>query len=118
MPDNIQMTIAGRTRFAVRFEDSPATRALADLLPLDLHMIELNQNEKYQDLPHPLPTRAAVPERIRCGDLMLYGNCTLVLFYKDFSTPYSYTRLGVIADNTGLGEALGIGDVDIRLEKR
>lgn len=117
MPVTIQITIAGKYPFLARLEDSPATQALLDLLPLQLDMIELNQNEKYQDLPRSLPTRSSVPERIRCGDLMLYGTRTLVLFYKDFPTTYPYTRLGTITDTKGLREALGKGNVEVKLEK-
>ena len=87
------------------------------LAPFWADMIELNQNEKYQDLPRSLPTRSSVPERIRCGDLMLYGTRTLVLFYKDFPTTYPYTRLGTITDTKGLREALGKGNVEVKLEK-
>jgi hypothetical protein len=52
-------------------------------------MTDLNANEKYFDLPHPLPVYASNPGTIRAGELMLYGAGTLVLFYKTFSTSYN-----------------------------
>lgn len=79
-------------------------------------MVELNGNEKYVDLPGSLPTSAAKPGTIQAGDLMLYGSSTLVLFYKTFSTSYSYTKLGRIDDVSGLVTALGTGNVRIAFE--
>jgi hypothetical protein len=79
-------------------------------------MIELNGNEKYFDLPQSLPSNASNPVTIQNGDLMLYGANTLVLFYKTFSTSYSYTRLGRIDDVTGLVAALGSGNVSVTFE--
>ncbi len=79
-------------------------------------MVELNNNEKYADLTKSLPTGAANPGTIQTGDLMLYGSSTLVLFYKSFSTSYSYTKLGRIDDVNGLQAALGTGDVRVTFE--
>jgi hypothetical protein len=79
-------------------------------------MVELNGNEKYFDLTGNLPTNASNPRRIQSGDLMIYGSNTLVLFYKTFSTSYSYTRLGRINDPAGLAAAVGSGNVAVTFE--
>jgi hypothetical protein len=79
-------------------------------------MTELNGNEKYSNLPNSLPTNSYNPQTVNNGDLMLYGSKTLVLFYKTFSTPYSYTKLGSIDDVTGLTTALGSGNVTVTFE--
>jgi hypothetical protein len=81
-----------------------------------MKMTELNGNEKYSNLPNSLPTNSYNPETVNNGDLMLYGSKTLVLFYKTFSTPYSYTKLGSIDDVTGLTTALGSGNVTVTFE--
>lgn len=82
-------------------------RAFAAQLPLMLDMSELNGNEKHADLPKPLPANANRPGTIRNGDLMLYGEDTLVVFYLTFQSSYSYTRLGRVDDPSDLPEALG-----------
>jgi hypothetical protein len=103
------MTVAGTHRFAVTLEDNPTARAFQQMLPMSLEMPDLNDNEKHVRLPRSLPTNATRPGTIRAGELMLYGNDTLVVFYKTFPSSYSYTRIGRVTQLDGLVEALGPG---------
>jgi hypothetical protein len=96
------MTVAGTQRFAVTLEDNPTARVFLQMLPMSLEMPDLNDNEKHVRLPRSLPTSATQPGTIRTGDLMLYGNDTLVVFYKTFPSSYSYTRIGRVLNWMGL----------------
>ena len=109
---SITVTV-GDTTFFATLESSETTRALTELLPLTLDMSELNGNEKYFYLDQSLPTDSMRPGQIHTGDLMLYGNNCLVLFYESFSSGYSYTRLGSIEDPEGLAQAVGHGNVTV-----
>jgi hypothetical protein len=117
---NDELPIAGETKmnmqiggknFTVVLYDNPSAKALSAMLPLTLSMSELNGNEKYFYFQERLPSNPQRVGNIKSGDLMLYGSDCLVLFYKSFSTSYSYTRLGYIEDISGLAEALGNGRV-------
>jgi hypothetical protein len=103
----------GERRFSVTLADNEAARSFAALLPLTLDMPDLNGNEKHVKLPRPLPVNTSRPGTIRNGDLMLWGADTLVVFYKTFDSPYSYTRLGRIDDPAALPQMLGRGEVRI-----
>lgn len=106
------MTV-GERRFSVTLANTDAARSLTAMLPLSLDMEELNGNEKKKDLPNDLPTNAARPGTIRSGDLLLWGNRTVVVFYLTFDSPYAYTRLGRVDDPVGLAKALGSGNVRV-----
>ena len=109
--------IVGSKTFTATLADSETGEAFAALLPLMVTMNELNGNEKYNYLSSSLPTDAYQPGTIHAGDLMLYGNNCVVLFYETFNSSYSYTRIGAIDDPSGLASALGSGDVSVRFEK-
>jgi hypothetical protein len=102
------MTVDAR-RFAVTLEDNATVRAFVELLPANFDMVELNGNEKYAKLPRSLPTAAERVGSIRAGDVLLYGDDTLVVFYEALRSGYSYTRIGRIETPAGLGAALGPG---------
>ncbi|OLY94733.1 cyclophilin-like fold protein [Cnuella takakiae] len=113
-PTGVNMRIiVGNSRFTATLYDHAAAAAFKALLPVTVNMIELNGNEKYVDLPAGLPAKASNPGTIQAGDLMLYGAKTLVLFYKTFSTSYSYTKLGKIDDPAGLVAAVGSGNATV-----
>ena len=116
-PASNQMRIKiGSNTFTATLYDNATATAFKGMLPMTVKMGDLNGNEKYFDLSVNLPTNASNPGKIQSGDLMIYGSNTLVLFYKTFSTSYSYTRLGRINDTTGLAGAVGSGSVPVTYE--
>ena len=112
----MKITINGRT-FTAKADGGAAAQAFARLLPLDVTMSELNGNEKYYYLDEPLPQNAQRVGRIEAGDIMLWGDDCVVIFYESFSTPYSYARLGRIENAEGLKEAAGAGAAQVTFEK-
>lgn len=113
--DNMQKIeiVVGDRSFSATLCDNEAARTLSGRLPMTLDMSELNGNEKYYYLSEGLPTDSDIPSGIHAGDLMLYGDNCLVLFYESFLTSYSYTPLGHVDNAEELAAALGSGDVQI-----
>ena len=113
MTDNtIRVTINDKTFTAV-LEENETAKEFVGLLPCELNMSDLNGNEKFGNLDIILPTDSYNPKHIETGDVMLFGNNCLVIFYKSFDTSFSYTKIGHIEN---LGD-LGDSDVLIRIEK-
>ena len=107
----------GEQKFDLRLADTDAAQEIAKATPFEIEMSELNGNEKYYYSEN-LPSNPQEIGQIHAGDLMLYGDDCIVLFYKDFQTTYSYTRLGHISDPTGLAEALGDGNANVIFTKQ
>lgn len=115
MERKMTVTINGE-EFSATLEDNETVRELLTRLPLTIEMKDLNSNEKYYYLDESLPTDATNVGRIERGNIMLFGSDCLVLFYKSFETPYSYTRVGKIDDVDNLEEQFGQGSVRITFE--
>lgn len=106
----------GTTVFTATLNDNAAATAFKAMLPLTVDMNELNGNEKYYYFSTNLPTNVSSGDNIKAGDLMLYDNSCLVLFYKNLNTSYHYTRIGRIDNISGLVTAVGSGNVTIKYE--
>lgn len=103
----------GNYKYPLVLYDNPSAKVLLEKFPMAITMSELNGNEKYYFADYDLPADAESVKTIRVGDLMLYGSNCIVLFYKEFQTSYSYTKLGFIKDTEGLNDALGSGETQV-----
>ena len=94
---NIKVIIDGKNYNAI-LEENETAQSFLNILPVEYNMNELNGNEKYVYINNTLPINSYSPKRIENGDIMLYGNNCLVVFYKSFDTSYNYTKIGHIED--------------------
>ena len=107
---NPAVTINGKT-FYIELGDTTAAAEFADILPQTFNMTELNGNEKYIYTDTEFTAAAQKVGHINAGDIMLYGNDCVVLFYKSFDTPYRYTEIGHITNTDALEETVGSGNI-------
>ena len=105
--------IINEKEYDIVLEDNETTNSLIKHLPLKITMSELNRNEKYANLDTTLPTNEYNPKHINKGDVMLFGDNCLVIFYKSFDTSFSYTKIGHISDLDDLGS----GSIKVILDK-
>ena len=112
----IKITVNGET-FDATLDNNPSADAFIKKLPLEVTMLELNGNEKYYRFNENFPSADERVGKISAGDLMLYDSSYIVLFYKNFSTSYSYTRLGRVLNSERLEKTLGGGNVKVKFEK-
>ena len=108
----IRLTI-GQTSFTATLVNNTSAHAFKAMLPLTLNMSELNGNEKFYYFSGTLPTNATSTPALNSGDVVLYGNNCLVLFYENLSSSINYTRIGRIDNPAGLATAVGSGNVTV-----
>ena len=99
---SMKVTING-TEYTINLEKNDTAKRLYELAPFEVTMKELNGNEKYIYLSDSFPINSYKPEHIKQGDVMLFDNSCLVIFYKTFDTPYSYSKIGHIDNLPDLG---------------
>ena len=104
----IQVIINGQ-EFEAELNDNEAARQFTEMLPIQLDMEDLHDNEKYFYFSDDFDT---ADEELK----EIYDSKCLVLFYESFETTYQYTPLGKISDTAGLKEALGAGTAAISFQ--
>jgi len=109
---DIRVIINDKT-YIMKLENNQTVDEFIELLPQEFTMSELNGNEKYVYIDKTLITNSSNPKHIEKGDVMLYGNNCLVIFYKSFDTSYSYTKIGHINNLESLGNEM----ITVRFEK-
>ena len=110
--DNVKVIIDEK-EYLLNIEDNETSKAFIKLLPQEFTMNDLNNNEKYIYLDKSLPTNSYQVGQINKGDVMLFGDNCLVIFYKSFDTSYSYTKIGHI-DNLPDFDS---NNISVRFEK-
>ena len=101
---SMKVTINGE-EYTINLENNKTVTEFVNKLPQDLKMNELNGNEKYVYLDYSLISNPVNPKHINKGDVMLFGDDCLVIFYKSFDTSYSYTKIGHINNLPDLGNS-------------
>lgn len=105
--------IINEKEYQIKVENNKTAQDFTKMLPKEFEMIELNGNEKYVYLEEKLKTNPATSNHIEAGDVMMYGNNCLVIFYKSFETSYSYTKIGHIENLPNLGSE----NIKVKIEK-
>ena len=110
--NEVKVVIDGK-EYIINLENNETAKSFVNLLPKEYKMNDLHNNEKYIYINESLPTNSSNPGRINAGDVMLYGNNCIVIFYKSFDTEFDYTKIGHI-DNL---PDLGSGSITVKFEK-
>ncbi len=108
----VKVTINDK-EYKIKLENNDTVNEFIKILPQEFIMDELNGNEKFVYMNNSLTTNSYNPNHIVKGDVMLYGNNCLVIFYKSFDTSYSYTKIGHIANLDNLGN----GSITAKFDK-
>lgn len=106
------------TSVGFKLYKNKTAKAFKKKLPLSATMSKLNGNEIYYYADFKLPTKAKKVGKIKKGDIMLYGNDCIVIFYKSFSTPYSYTKIGRVSNTKKLAKCMKGSSVKVKFGKR
>ena len=105
--------VINEKEYKLNLENNETVAELLTKLPLQLNMNDLNSNEKYVYLDFSLKNNPVNPKHINKGDVMLYTDNCLVIFYKSFDTSFSYTKIGHINNLPDLDN----NSISVKLEK-
>lgn len=113
----VKITIGGKN-FTAKFENNKTAKAFMKKMPEAFTMSNLNGNEIYKYVDYTLPKNAKKVNKVHKGDIMLYGNDCIVIFYKTFKTGYKYTKIGRITKTSGLKKAVSKKKVKVKFARK
>ena len=99
--------------YSVVLENNITAEALLSRLPMTLNMEDLYSSEKYAYITEPLPMQPQRMDTINAGDVLLWGNDCLVIFYNHVSTLDEYTKIGHIENVEDLAITAGSDSVNV-----
>ena len=106
--------VINENEYDVVFENNATATDLINMLPATYDMTELNGNEKYIRFENSLVSDPKPVDHIEAGDVYLYEDNCLVIFYKSFDTIYNYTKIGHINNLPDLGT----DNITVKFEKK
>ena len=99
--------------YQIELESSETANQIKSKLPFTISMNNLNGNEVYYYFDESFKTNQQSVGTINQGDIYLYQDKCLVLFYKTFTTTYTYTKIGKIINPEGLDTLIGSDNVEV-----
>ena len=99
--------------YQIELESSETANQIKSKLPFTISMKNLNGNEVYYYFDESFKTNQQSVGTINKGDIYLYRDNCLVLFYKTFTTTYTYTKIGKVINPEGLDTLIGSGNVEV-----
>ena len=114
-PMRVKITAAGSTLTAV-LDDNPASRALWEMLPLELPMMDLYGREMCYRFPTALPTAATRSDGYEVGDLAYWPpRHSFVILYRQNGEEFERVHLGHI--DKGVELFRRTGDCTVTFER-
>lgn len=109
--------VVGDVELYVTLEKNDTAKALIENIPNEITMNNLNDNEFYSNFNFTMPVTSSIPSEIKKGDLFIYQDNCLVIFYKDVITSYQYTKVGHIDNPEKLDEIIDNSEIKVRIVK-
>ena len=100
--------------YQIELVESETVNQIKSKFPFTITMNNLNGNEVYYYFNgDSFKTNQQSVGTINQGDIYLYQANCLVLFYKTFTTSYSYTKIGKVINPEGLDTLIGSSNVEV-----
>ena len=99
--------------YQIELESSETANQIKSKLPFTISMKNLNGNEVFYNFDESFKTNQQSVGTINKGDIYLYRDNCLVLFYKTFTTTYTYTKIGKVINPEGLDTLIGSDNVEV-----